>query len=171
MVIALPVTCVKKVLKNILQKKENANVFCTERNKTETGESLVYNLHRTMVSKEFTFDAAHHLFNYEGKCKSLHGHTYHLQIAVSGYLDERGMTYDFGDLKNIYKNHLEPYLDHRYLNESLPYMNTTAENMVFWIFQTTSKYLSEERELRLEYVRLYETPTAFAEFRREWLDD
>ena len=81
------------------------------------------------------------------------------------------MTYDFGDLKNIYKNHLEPYLDHRYLNESLPYMNTTAENMVFWIFQTTSKYLSEERELRLEYVRLYETPTAFAEFRREWLDD
>ena len=25
--------------------------------------------------------------------------------------------------------------------------------------------------LRLEYVRLYETPTAFAEFRREWLDD
>ena len=50
-------------------------------------------------------------------------------------------------------------------------MNTTAENMVFWIFQTTSKYLSEERELRLEYVRLYETPTAFAEFRREWLDD
>ena len=121
--------------------------FAPKEIKTETGESLVYNLHRTMVSKEFTFDAAHHLFNYEGKCKSLHGHTYHLQIAVSGYLD------------------------HRYLNESLPYMNTTAENMVFWIFQTTSKYLSEERELRLEYVRLYETPTAFAEFRREWLDD
>ena len=65
---------------------------------------------------------------------------------------------------------VEPYLDHRYLNESLPYMNTTAENMVFWIFQTTSKYLSEERELRLEYVRLYETPTAFAEFRRELFD-
>ena len=118
--------------------------FAPKEIKTETGESLVYNLHRTMVSKEFTFDAAHHLFNYEGKCKSLHGHTYHLQIAVSGYLDDRGMTYDFGDLKNIYKNHLEPYLDHRY---------------------------SEERELRLEYVRLYETPTAFAEFRREWLDD
>ena len=71
---------------------------------------MVYNSHRTMVSKEFTFDAAHHLFHYEGKCKSLHGHTYHLQIAVSGYLDERGMTYDFGDLKSIYKDHLEPHL-------------------------------------------------------------
>ena len=53
--------------------------FAPKEIKTETGESLVYNLHRTMVSKEFTFDAAHHLFNYEGKCKSLHGHTYHLQ--------------------------------------------------------------------------------------------
>ena len=60
---------------------------------------------------------------------------------------------------------------HRYLNETLPYMNTTAENMVFWIFQITSQHLPEQRGLRLEYVRLYETPTAFAEFRREWLDD
>ena len=85
--------------------------FAPKEIKKETGESLVYNPHRTMVSKEFTFDAAHHLFNYEGKCKSLHGHTYHLQIAVSGYLDERGMTYDFGDLKSIYKDHLEPQLD------------------------------------------------------------
>ena len=53
--------------------------FAPKEIKTETGESLVYNLHRTMVSKEFTFDAAHHLFNYEGKCKSLHGHTFRLQ--------------------------------------------------------------------------------------------
>ena len=69
--------------------------FAPREIKQETGESLVYNPHRTLVSKEFTFDAAHHLFHYEGKCKSLHGHTYHLQIAVSGFLDERGMTYDF----------------------------------------------------------------------------
>ena len=37
-----------------------------------------------------------------------------------GFLDERGMTYDFGDIKAIYKNYLEPHLDHRYLNETLP---------------------------------------------------
>ena len=42
--------------------------FAPKEIKKETGESLVYNPHRTMVSKEFTFDAAHHLFNYEGKC-------------------------------------------------------------------------------------------------------
>ena len=42
--------------------------FAPKEIKQETGESLVYNPHRTLVSKEFTFDAAHHLFHYEGKC-------------------------------------------------------------------------------------------------------
>ena len=31
--------------------------FAPKEIKKETGESLVYNSHRTMVSKEFTFDA------------------------------------------------------------------------------------------------------------------
>ncbi|MBM7635870.1 6-carboxytetrahydropterin synthase QueD [Streptococcus saliviloxodontae] len=136
--------------------------------KKETGDSLIYCPRRVLVSKEFTFDAAHHLFNYEGKCKALHGHTYRLQLAVSGFLDDCGMVYDFGDLKEIYKNELEPKLDHRYLNESLPYMNTTAENMVYWIYQTCAESLPSDRGLEMEYVRLYETPTSFAEFRKEW---
>ncbi|MDF2684650.1 MAG: queD, partial [Brevibacillus sp.] len=37
---------------------------------------LRYHNKRVLVSKEFTFDAAHHLHAYEGKCKNLHGHTY-----------------------------------------------------------------------------------------------
>ncbi|WP_165211040.1 6-carboxytetrahydropterin synthase QueD [Streptococcus tangpeifui] len=131
-------------------------------------KSLIYTPKRVLVSKEFTFDAAHHLFQYEGKCKSLHGHTYRLQIAVSGMLDERGMVYDFGDLKAIYKEHLEPQLDHRYLNESLPYMNTTAENMVYWIYKTVETHLPDQRGLQIESVRLYETPSSYAEFRKEW---
>lgn len=139
--------------------------------KKTTGESLVYCHRRVMVSKEFSFDAAHHLFNYDGKCKALHGHTYRLQIAVSGMLDDRAMAVDFGDIKQIYKEHLEPHLDHRYLNESLPYMNTTAENMVYWIFKQVAQHLPKEREIRIEYVRLYETPSSYAEFRREWLLD
>ena len=42
--------------------------FAPKEIKQETGESLVYNPHGPLVSKEFTFDAAHHLFHYEGKC-------------------------------------------------------------------------------------------------------
>jgi 6-pyruvoyltetrahydropterin/6-carboxytetrahydropterin synthase len=47
-------------------------------------------------------------------------------------------------------------------------MNTTAENMVYWIFKQLEQYLPKERDIRVEYVRLYETPTSYAEFRREW---
>lgn len=139
--------------------------------KEPAGESLAYCPRRVMVSKEFTFDLAHHLFNYDGKCKAVHGHTYRLKIAVSGWFDERGISVDFGDIKQIYKEHLEPHLDHRYLNESFPYMNTTAENMVYWIFEQVAKHLPKEREIRVEYVHLCETPSSYAEFRRECLLD
>lgn len=47
-------------------------------------------------------------------------------------------------------------------------MNTTAENMVYWIYKTVEKALTDERGLQMEHVRLYETPSAYAEFRREW---
>ena len=133
--------------------------FCTQRNQTGNWGVSCLQFSQNLGIKRIYLRRCHHLFHYEGKCKSLHGHTYHLQIAVSGFLDERGMTYDFGDIKAIYKDYLEPHLDHRYLNETLPYMNTTAENMVYWIFQTMSQELPDERGLRMEYVRLYETPT------------
>ena len=83
-------------------------------------------------------------------------------IAVSGFLDDRGMT-TISETSSYLQGLLRAHLDHRYLNETLPYMNTTAENMVYWIFQTMSQELPDERGLRLEYVRLYETTTAFAE--------
>ena len=81
---------------------------------------LKYHSKRVLVSKEFTFDAAHHLHNYEGKCKNLHGHTYRAVLGLSGYTDERGLMIDFGDIKEIWKQKIEIYLDHRYLNETLP---------------------------------------------------
>lgn len=60
---------------------------------------LNYHAKRVLVSKEFTFDAAHHLHDYEGKCKNLHGHTYRVVLGLSGYTDERGLMIDFGDKK------------------------------------------------------------------------
>ncbi|WP_147535544.1 6-carboxytetrahydropterin synthase QueD [Bacillus marasmi] len=137
---------------------------------------LKYHNKRVMISKEFTFDAAHHLHAYEGKCKNLHGHTYKVIFGISGYPDERGLMMDFADLKEIWKQEIEVHLDHRYLNETLPPMNTTAENMVVWIYEKMHEALQkEERQeqylgARVEFVRLYETPTSFAEARREWME-
>nr|WP_304217384.1 6-carboxytetrahydropterin synthase QueD [Fredinandcohnia onubensis] len=138
------------------------------------GSELKYHRKRVLVSKEFTFDAAHHLHCYEGKCKNLHGHTYKVVFGISGFVDEIGLVIDFGDIKEIWKQEIETYLDHRYLNETLPKMNTTAENMVVWIYEKMKESLNKRSEkyndLRVEFVRLYETPNSYAEVRREWME-
>lgn len=134
---------------------------------------LKYHSKRVLVSKEFTFDAAHHLHNYEGKCKNLHGHTYRAVLGVSGYTDDRGLMIDFGDIKEIWKQKIEIDLDHRYLNETLPSMNTTAENIVVWIYEKLAEALLDGERYngaRVEFIRLYETPTSYAEVRREWME-
>lgn len=138
-------------------------------------DQLKYHNRRVLVSKEFTFDAAHHLHAYEGKCKNLHGHTYRVVFGISGIPNEIGLTIDFGTIKSIWKEQIEGYLDHRYLNETLPPMNTTAENMVVWLYEKMEaalqlpQYLSTLTEARTEFIRLYETPTSYAEAKREWM--
>jgi 6-pyruvoyltetrahydropterin/6-carboxytetrahydropterin synthase len=135
---------------------------------------LRYHKRRVAVTKEFTFDSAHHLHLYEGKCKSLHGHTYRLVVTVSGFVNEIGICVDFSAIKEIYEGAIKSRLDHRYLNEALPPMNTTAENMIVWIWEELDKKL-EEYELtsqgaRLEELVLYETPTSYATLKREWME-
>lgn len=140
-----------------------------------TEDQLKYHQRRVLVSKEFTFDAAHHLHAYEGKCKNLHGHTYKVVFGISGNTNKIGITIDFSTLKRIWREQIEPFLDHRYLNETLPMMNTTAENIVVWLFEQmelalgTDKYCSKDLDARTEFIRLYETPTSYAEVRREWM--
>ena len=139
-------------------------------------EQLKYHTKRVLVSKEFTFYSAHHLHCYEGKCKNLHGHTYRVILGISGFVDHRGLMIDFGDIKDIWKNEIEIFLDHRYLNDTLPPMNTTAENMVVWIYEKMAEALKrDDRQnqyvgARVEFVRLFETPTSYAEAKREWME-
>lgn len=132
-----------------------------------------------MVVKEFTFDAAHYLPNYIGPCNRLHGHTYRLQVGVSGHVNPNtGMVVDFSKLSKVVKGILEE-LDHHLLNEvhrpHFPFDCPTAENMVFFFVNTISKELvtlaqKEPEEfnlcLQVEMVRLWETPTSYAEWRR-----
>lgn len=135
---------------------------------------LKYHSKKVLVSKEFTFDSAHHLHCYEGKCKNLHGHTYKLQVIMSGRPDHRGISIDFSDIKRISKERIIDRLDHKYLNEVLPLMNTTAENMVVWIYEELSQALSEENlspEVLLEEVRLWETPTSYAAVTRDMMEE
>lgn len=122
------------------------------------------------VVKEFTFDAAHYLPGYKGLCQNLHGHTYKLQIGVKGEINrDNGMVLDFKELKEIAQPYIN-YLDHSYLNENkaggFPVSMPTAENMVEWLAgRLVSDLAWMDSSLRLHLVRLYETPTSYAEWR------
>jgi 6-pyruvoyltetrahydropterin/6-carboxytetrahydropterin synthase len=78
------------------------------------------------------FDAAHHLENYDGACKNLHGHTYFVELWVVGdsdQLDEKTkILFDFGNLKKILKQY-----DHNGdLTDKLG-INSTAEMLTITI--------------------------------------
>ncbi len=133
------------------------------------------------VVKEFTFDAAHYLPEHSGACAEIHGHTYRLQVGIDGEADpESGMVLDFGDLGDMIEGQILSVLDHTFLNklqvQGFPLENPTAENMVLWLVDEISnigriysQVLPPGRSipLRLGFVRLYETPTSYAEWRRE----
>ncbi|MBQ9564895.1 MAG: 6-carboxytetrahydropterin synthase QueD [Synergistaceae bacterium] len=84
------------------------------------------------LRKEFTFDAAHNLVRYHGKCEKLHGHTYRVAVVLDGTLDDEGMILDFCVLASIVQERAISKLDHSYLNELIP--QPTAENIALWIW-------------------------------------
>ena len=85
-----------------------------------------------IVLKEFEFDAAHYLPEYNGKCERLHGHTYKLVVKVQGTPDHEGMVIDFIRLKNIVKENVLVHLDHACINDILP--QPSAENISVWVW-------------------------------------
>ena len=124
-----------------------------------------------IVGKEFTFDAAHFLPDYQGKCANLHGHTYRLRVEIKGDLDiETGMVVDFGDLKQIVKDAVVDKLDHTLLNDCLmfEFSKPTAEVMSTKIFSELWKAWSDSKLPGVVYrVRLWETPTSWCIVERE----
>lgn len=119
------------------------------------------------VVKFFEFEAAHFLPNYDGCCKNIHGHTYKLQIGITGDINHvTGMVQDFSTLKQTVKKAIIDHLDHKMLNEitlnNFPHKNPTAENMVVWMKGILENTLACDIYL----IRLYETSTSYAEWRK-----
>ncbi|MFP4490783.1 MAG: 6-carboxytetrahydropterin synthase QueD [Spirochaetaceae bacterium] len=114
------------------------------------------------VSKEFKFDAAHNIVEYQGKCESLHGHTYRLRVSLKGSPADDGMILDFGLLKNIVKEEVLSTLDHSYLNDIVA--QSTTENMIQWIWQRLEPRLKGEN-YHLDEIVLWETETSFVTLR------
>ncbi len=87
------------------------------------------------ISKTFTFEAAHRLPNvvFGHKCGRLHGHSYRVDIALSGPCGPSGMVMDFYDISTAFAG-LHDQLDHRYLNDVVGLENPTSEVLAQWIW-------------------------------------
>ncbi|MFO8002330.1 MAG: 6-carboxytetrahydropterin synthase [Marinilabilia sp.] len=138
------------------------------------------------LTKEFRFEMAHALWNYDGRCKNLHGHSYILQVTVIGSPcdDEKdpkyGMVMDFGDLKKIVKEEIVEPLDHSVVVSDkapadqllqLPQMSEryhikpyqpTCENLLVEFAEQISARLPAS--VKLFSLRLHETGNSFAEW-------
>jgi 6-pyruvoyltetrahydropterin/6-carboxytetrahydropterin synthase len=113
-----------------------------------------------LLTKIFTFDAAHALTQYYGQCEKLHGHTFTLHVTVEGPVGENGLVLDFTLLKRIVKVRVLEKLDHRNLNDS--FKNPSSELVAQWIWQQLvdlSALLQEEIQnpALLEDLRKYGT--------------
>jgi len=120
------------------------------------------------IGKIFTFHAAHMLPNHTEECNNLHGHTYKLEIVISGLVCQNensssyGMIIDFSDLKYVVEEKIIRKYDHSFLNNFVE--NPTAENLLLKICEVLYPYFREN--IKLEKVRLWETETSYAEWTR-----
>ena len=83
------------------------------------------------VSKRMEIAGSHQLkLPYESPCSRLHGHNWIVVVHCKAKeLTKYGMVVDFAKIKK----EIHGFLDHGYLNELLPDMNPTAENIANWI--------------------------------------
>lgn len=88
------------------------------------------------IFKEFTFEAAHRLPHVPPghKCSRLHGHSFRVEVHVSGELTEStGWVVDFADIRTAFEP-LHRILDHNFLNDVEGLENPTSENLARWIW-------------------------------------
>ena len=86
------------------------------------------------ITRIFTFDSGHRVLGHEGKCASLHGHTYkaEVEIRVASTLDSLGRVVDFSVVKTLVGEIVDE-LDHRmllYKKDPLALMHPTKSTVL-----------------------------------------
>ena len=138
------------------------------------------------VTREFTFEMAHVLRNYDGPCRNVHGHSYRLFVTLCGTPmkdpshPKNGMVIDFTELKNIVLGNIVNKFDHSVVvsndfdTEKKEMMEKSFGNMVITGYQPTCENLVADFALllkdklpsgvRLHSLKLYETAKSYAEW-------
>ena len=116
-----------------------------------------------------SFEAAHRLVDYPGKCNRLHGHSWTVEMSVIGNkLDKIGMVADFKTLKAMLMEVLEA-MDHQYLNEleAFKEINPTAENLAQYIYNTLKQNELFNGNVKLNYIKVWESPKSAVIYRED----
>lgn len=138
------------------------------------------------LTKVFSYAMAHALDSYDGLCKNIHGHTYHLEVTVVGNpvrdtsSPKKGMLIDFTDLKRLINSEIVDVWDHALmLNETtnpdlIALLKKSYERIIIVPFQPTTEnmlcFLSEKiksilpKEVHLYALKLKETENSYAEW-------
>jgi 6-pyruvoyltetrahydropterin/6-carboxytetrahydropterin synthase len=139
------------------------------------------------ITKQFSFEAGHALYGYDGKCKNVHGHSYHLDVTVIGtpISDQShvkyGMVIDFSDLKKIVKEEIVDVFDHATVfNKNTPHVElanellTRGHHVLLVDYQPTSEMMVIDfankiqqrlpNHIKLQALKLRETATSYAEW-------
>lgn len=142
-----------------------------------------------LITRRLEFDAGHRIPDHRSDCRHVHGHRYAIEITLSGDIIDKageavsGMVMDFSQVKAIAKSALVDAWDHAFLVYSgdrpvvdflatLPDHKTvvldcvpTAENLAQTAFKLLDPAFRDTygNHLRLERVRLFETPNCWAD--------
>ncbi|MDR1888069.1 MAG: 6-carboxytetrahydropterin synthase QueD [Zoogloeaceae bacterium] len=141
------------------------------------------------ITRRLEFDAGHRIPDHASQCRHLHGHRYALEVTLAGEIidaagrADNGMVMDFGEVKRIAEAELVSRWDHAFLAwkedhavvaflATLPGHKTvvldvvpTVENLAAIAFKVLERAYRDTwgNALRLERIRLFETPTCWAD--------
>ncbi|MCR5608387.1 MAG: 6-carboxytetrahydropterin synthase QueD [Lachnospiraceae bacterium] len=123
-----------------------------------------------------SFDSAHFLSGYNGKCANIHGHTWRIEVVICGDTlqengEKQGMLIDFSDLKRIVKSVADIY-DHTLIYEENTLKESTVNALIDEGFELTKVSFRPTAEnfayhfyemlvkqgLNIKSVTVYETP-------------
>ena len=142
-----------------------------------------------LITRRLEFDAGHRIPDHRSQCRHLHGHRYALEITLAGEVIEAagrpdtGMVMDFSEVKEIARRCVVDAWDHAFLAYrgdtavvaflgTLPEHKTvlldavpTAENLARIAFRLLDPAYQDTfgNHLRLQRVRLFETPNCWAD--------
>lgn len=124
-------------------------------NDTQPPEEFKYFNEKVIVNKHYEFTCDNRIFFSNTAFKDLKNHCYTFNLEISSIVNDTGLATDFHLIDKIYNEQIGIKLDGCLLNETLPEMNTTAENIAYWLFEQFDKHLPADDELLK--VTLYET--------------